>query len=213
MTTAMFPIVLDLTARPCLVVGGGSVAERKVRGLIAAAAHVTVVSPAVTAPLHRWSIDSTIRHVAREYRRGDLGGFQLAFVATNAPGVSADVAAEGRERGVWVNAADDPARCDFHLPAIVRRGDLVVAVATGGTSPALARLVREELELYLGPDLALLADVAYAVRHELRRRGRRASGDAWTSAMRGDVRRLVAEGHRDEAETLLCRTLEQAACE
>ena len=213
MTGGLFPIALDLTGRPCLVVGGGAVGARKVRGLLAASAHVTVVSPTVTESFQDWLADGRIRHVPREYRQGDLAGVQLVFVATDAPGVTSAVAAEGRERGVWVNAADDPTHCDFHVPAIVRRGDLVVAVATGGASPALARLVREELERFLGPDYAMLTDVTRTVRDELRRGGRRASGDAWTSAMRGAVRQLAAEGRRDEATTLLRRTLWEATCE
>jgi precorrin-2 dehydrogenase len=108
MRAALYPIALDLTGRPCLVIGGGGVAERKTRGLLDAGARVTVVSPAITDALGAWKADGTLRHVARGYCRGDLAGFQLAFVATGEAGVSAAVAAEGHERGIWVNAADDP---------------------------------------------------------------------------------------------------------
>jgi uroporphyrin-III C-methyltransferase len=115
---------------------------------------------------------------------------------------------------VWVNAADDPAHCDFFLPSVLRRGPLLVAVATGGASPALARAVREEIEQLLTPDYALLAEVVAGVRRELRARGRRADAESWARALGGDLRRLVGEGRRDEARAWLlerlgaCRSIE-----
>ncbi len=129
---AAYPIVVDLVGRACLVVGGGAVAERKVDGLLAADASVTVVSPTLTSALAAFVRDSRIRHARRRYRRGDLAGVTLAFVATGDRHVAAAVAREGRRCGVWVNAADDPAHCDFFLPSVLRRGPLLVAVATGG---------------------------------------------------------------------------------
>jgi precorrin-2 dehydrogenase len=213
MSAALYPIALDLTGRPCLVIGGGSVAERKTRGLLDTGACVTVVSPAVTDALGAWKAAGAVRHVAREFCRGDLAGFQLVFVATDEVGVSAAVAAEGHERGIWVNAADEPAHCDFHLPAVVRRGAVVVAVATGGTSPALARLVRDEIDAHLGHEVTLLAEVAGDVRRDLRESGRRVNGQAWAAALRGDVRRLTAAGRADDARRRLRLTLEAVACE
>jgi precorrin-2 dehydrogenase len=212
MASRVYPIALDLTGRPCLVVGGGPVAERKVRGLLEASADVTIVSPRLTETLSGWVTAERVTHVAREYRAGDLAGHQLAFVATDAPFVSAMVAAEARMRRVWLNAADDPEHCDFHLPAVVRRGNLVVAIASGGTSPALTRLVRDELEDGLPEAYALLAEVAGLVRSELRAEGRRADGHAWMTALRGEVWRLVSDGRRDDACVALRRALENAAC-
>ncbi|HXH84952.1 MAG TPA: bifunctional precorrin-2 dehydrogenase/sirohydrochlorin ferrochelatase, partial [Candidatus Tectomicrobia bacterium] len=139
----LYPVCLRLTGRPCVVIGGGAVAERKVDGLLAAGAAVTIVSPLVTPRLARWAADGWIRHVRRAYRVGDLRGHRLAFVATDDGAVTAAVAAEARARGVWVNAADEPAHCDFALPAVLRRGALAVAVGTGGASPALAAVVRD----------------------------------------------------------------------
>ena len=118
---AHYPVFLDLTDRPCLVVGGGPVAEGKVEGLLAAGARVTVVSPAVTARLAAWAAAGRLQHRSRAYRAGDLVGHQVAFVGTDDPGVSGAVADEGRARGIWVNAADEPARCDFILPSVIRR--------------------------------------------------------------------------------------------
>jgi uroporphyrin-III C-methyltransferase/precorrin-2 dehydrogenase/sirohydrochlorin ferrochelatase len=209
-----YPIVVDLAGRACLVVGGGAVAERKVEGLLAADASVTVVSPTLTPTLEALVSDARIRHARRRYRRGDLDGVMLAFVATGDRRVAAAVAREGRRRGVWVNAADDPAHCDFFLPSILRRGRLLVAVATGGASPALARAVREEIEQLLTPDYAVLAEIVAGVRRELRTRGLRADAESWARALGGDLRRLVGEGRRDEARAWLlerlgaCRSIE-----
>lgn len=207
-----FPVFLDLAGRSCLVVGGGAVAERKVGALLRAEARVTVVSPGLTRRLAGWRSAGRIRHLARPYRRGDLAGHALAFVTTGRAGVGARVAGEGRRLGVLVNAADDPARCDFILPSVLRRGALAVAVGTGGASPALARVVREELEAYLSRDYATLTAVVAAVRRELRARGCSAPGAAWRAAIDGRFRRLVAAGRRAEARRLLRQRLGGAAC-
>ena len=198
-----YPIFLDLKDRPCLVVGGGPVAERKVETLLGAGARVTVVSPGTTGRLKAWEKRGSIRYVKREYQWGDLIGYQLAFVATDDGEVNAAVAWEGRERGVWVNAADDPANCDFILPSVLRRGALVVAVATGGASPALSRAIREELEAYFTDDYTVLAEVVGDVRRELRAAACRSDAHAWRRALDADLRRLIAAGRREEAKAHL----------
>jgi precorrin-2 dehydrogenase/sirohydrochlorin ferrochelatase len=181
--TMGYPLVVDLSNRPCVVVGGGDVAERKVEGLLAAGAVVTVVSPALNVGLAALARAGRIDHVRRRYRRGDLAGKLLAFVATGDRRVSAAVASDGRRSGVWVNAADDPAHCDFFLPSVLRRGPLLVAVATGGASPALARAVRERIEALLTPDHALLAETVAEIRRELRARGRSPAAATWNRAL------------------------------
>jgi siroheme synthase-like protein len=197
-------MVLELAHRACVVIGGGAVAEGKVTGLLAAGADVTVVSPTLTAALEAAADAGGISHRRHVYRDGDLAGAALAFVATGDVTVNAAVAAEGRRRGVLVNAADDPAHCDFMLPAVVRRGALAVAVSTGGASPALARAVREELEHHLGDDYATLVDVVGEVRRALRAEGRTARPDRWRAALADPrFRRLVARGERGAARRRL----------
>jgi precorrin-2 dehydrogenase / sirohydrochlorin ferrochelatase len=181
---AGFPIVLELGGRPCLVVGGGPVAERKVEILLAADARVTVVSPRLTRRLQAWVDSRAIRHIAGEYRPGDVQGHALVFVASDDPALTATVVAEARALHTWVNAADDPARCDFTLPSVLRRGELTVAVSTGGTSPALARSIREELEDYFTDEYRVLAGVAAEARRELRRRGRAPDAETWRRALK-----------------------------
>jgi len=209
---AYYPIFLDMAGRPCLVIGGGAVAERKVEGLLKAGAAVTVISPRLSARLEALAAEGRIRHLGRPYHPGDLAGYQLALVATDAEGVNAAAAREGREGNVWVNAADDPAHCDFILPAVVRRGELVVAVATGGSSPALSRAIREELEAYLTDDYAALARIVAEVRGELRRQARSPDPETWRRALDGDLRRLVARGRLEEAKARLLRRLGADAC-
>jgi len=202
-----YPVLLDLAGRRCLMVGGGSVAERRVDALLAAGAQVTVISPRVTQPLAALAAEGRIGLESRGYREGDLAGNDLVFVATDAGEVNAAVAREARERGLWINATDDPAHCTFILPALVRRGDLTVAVATGGTSPALARAVREELEAYLTAEYATLAAIAAEARREVRAAGRVVTAEAWRRALGPEVRRLIVERGRDDAKHRLLELL------
>jgi precorrin-2 dehydrogenase/sirohydrochlorin ferrochelatase len=208
--SAYYPVFLDLENRPVLVIGGGPVAEGKVEGLLAAGARVTVVSPTVTPRLVDWSAAGRIEHRARPYQPDDLDGPRLALVATDDPAVSGAVAAEGRARGVWVNAADEPARCDFILPAVIRRRRLVVAVSTGGASPAAARAIREELEGYLTDDHAMLVEVAADARDDLRRRSVSPGPARWRGALDADLRRLIADKRYRQARARLARNLESA---
>ena len=202
-----YPVMLDLSARPCLVVGGGAVAERKVEGLVEVEARITVVSPSLTHSLLRLASDAHFRWRPREYVAGDAAGFALVMVATDDVSVNAVVAAECRERGILVNCADDPARCDFILPSVLKRGALTVAVSTGGASPTMARLVREELEALLPADVAALTDVMAEVRRTLREGGISLDAERWRKALDGELRRLLAAGLTAEARTRLLERL------
>jgi precorrin-2 dehydrogenase / sirohydrochlorin ferrochelatase len=198
-----YPVALDLRDRLCLVVGGGPVAEAKVDGLLAAGARVTVVSPELTEALTAWAIDGRIIHRPHEYGADDLDGQQLVFSATDRREVTEAVAAEARRRGLWVNAADDPAFCDFLLPSVLRRGRLVVAVSTGGASPALAARVRRDLEAYFAPEYEELVELAAEVRAELRSHAHRPGAAVWRGAFDRDLVDLLAEGRRGEAKARL----------
>ena len=205
-----YPIYLELRGRRCLVIGGGTIAERKVHGLLAVEAAVTVISPQLTALLADWSRHGAIQHIARSYQEGDIRGYHLVFVATDDGTVNATVAREGRRREIWVNAADDPAYCDFILPAVVQRGALSVAVATGGTSPALTRAIREELQEYFTEDYGLLAAVAAEARLQLRTNKVTVPGVRWVRALRNEeFRDLVRAGFRDEAIDWLVTQLQE----
>lgn len=198
-----YPVFLNLVGKRCLVIGGGSVAERKIEGLLRSEAAVTVISPALTTPLELCAKEKKIRHFMREYKPGDVAGYQLAFVATDDPQINRAVYDEAQERGVWINAVDDPAHCDFILPSVLRRGELAVAVSTGGASPALARAVREELEKFLTEDYAVLSDIVADVRRELKTRGLSAAPEIWGRALNDGLRRLVRDGDIEGAKRYL----------
>lgn len=208
-----YPIFLDLSDRRCAVIGGGAVAERKVAALVQAGARVTVIAPELTANLAKWSQQQNINAVTRPYRAGDLAGYEIVFVATDDRQVNAAVYEEGKRRGVWVNAADDPAHCDFILPSVLRRGALTVAVSTGATSPALSRIVREELESFFSPDYKIVAELAAEVREELRARGIAPEYEKWRQALTGELRQWVARGERRRAKNFLLKELGAIPCE
>ena len=202
-----YPVFVQMTGRRCVVIGGGAVGERKVEGLLQSGAHVTVISPDLTEKLEAWSRERAIQHVSRPYRRGDLIGSELAFAATDDPALNATIYKDAREQEVWLNAADDPAHCDFILPAVLRRGDFTMAVSTGGASPAAARVIRDELGKYLTADFAQLVQIASEARRELREKSLQVSAESWNAALEGDCRRLIGEGKAEEAKRLLFEKL------
>jgi len=151
-----FAAFLDLRGRRCLVVGGGEIGERKARALLACGAEVTVVSPTVTPGLAALAIVGRVVERRRPFRRSDLRGCALVVAATGNPEVDDAVAALARRARALVNVVDRPERCDFIVPSVLQRGQLQIAVSTGGRSPALAREIRRRLEARFGPEYAEL---------------------------------------------------------
>jgi len=146
-----YMISLDLNGKECLVVGGGQVAERKVRSLLECGARVWVVSPEISAGLKSLAQEGGISYRRGYYRAGDLKGVFLVIGSTDREEVNRQVAEDCAARGLLVNIVDDPTKGNFFVPAVVRRGALTIAVSTGGRSPLLARRIREELEKTYGP--------------------------------------------------------------
>ncbi|HUS83175.1 MAG TPA: bifunctional precorrin-2 dehydrogenase/sirohydrochlorin ferrochelatase [Dehalococcoidia bacterium] len=204
---AYYPVFLELKGRPCLVVGGGQVAARKVEGLLAAGARVTVVSRSLDPDIAKLAAERRIQHVERPYQHMDLKGYAVVITATDDAQTNQRVAADARQGGVPVNVVDEPALCDFILPSVVRRGDVVLAISTGGLSPALARWLREELEAYLSEDFERLVQLLAEVRGELRERGASVTPEAWQRAIDKPLRELVVAGRHDEARTRLLSAL------
>jgi precorrin-2 dehydrogenase/sirohydrochlorin ferrochelatase len=157
---AYYPAFLDLRGRRCLVVGGGEVGTRKVNGLLDAGAMVCVVSLEVSPALAALAGAGIIEHRARGFRRHDVRGCTLVVAATGLETVDAAVAASARRVRALVNVVDVPAACDFILPSVLRRGDLQIAVSTGGKSPALAREIRRWLETQLSEESATIVEWA-----------------------------------------------------
>jgi siroheme synthase-like protein len=160
-----YPVCLEIAARPVVVVGGDLLAEEKVRGLLAAGAAVTVVAPALSAGLTALAAGGGIAHRRRDYQSGDLAGAFLAIIVDRSrPALTVAAFVEARARGVLVNTVDDAAHCDFIAPAVVRRGELTVAISTGGAAPALAVRLRQRLERELGDEYARFLAFAASVR-------------------------------------------------
>lgn len=164
-----YPVFLDLRNRPCLVVGGGEIATRKVEGLLNAQAMVTVISPGVTEAIQKWQSQGKLRHLPRCYRSGDLRGFFIAYAATGIVEVDQQMAAEAGVERVLLNVVDLPMLCDFITPAIVQRGDLIIAISSNGKSPGFAKLVRQQLEGLVGPECGEALKIVEAKRNELKR--------------------------------------------
>ncbi len=184
-----YPVFLDLQAVRVLVVGGGRVALRKVDGLLGAGAAVTVVAPERDPEFDRLGVEI----LPRRYRTGDVGGFRLVITATDDPEVNAAVAADASAAGIWVNSADDPQNCSFILPAITRQGDVVVAVSTGGSSPALASHLRREIaDTVLHPSLAAAARDLAEQRQQIKSDGGSTEDLDWSDRVKAAIRNARA---------------------
>ena len=209
MTRPYYPVFLELSGRPVLVIGGGRLALEKVTGLLAAEARITVVAPTLNEELTSLRDGGRIEHLARAYESGDMFGRAVVMAANDDPADNARLQSDARSAGVLLNAADDPAHCDFILPAVVRQPPLTLAISTGGGSPAVARRVREELTDYLDADTSTLAELVAEVRADLRRLKvfQPIPADAWQSAMDGQVRILLSQRRRGQAKALLMSRL------
>ena len=164
MPDEFYAINLRLAGRLCLVVGGGPVAARKTRGLLASQARVRLVSPHLAPDLAELAASGAIAWLARPYQKKDLIGAALVFAATGDPVIQEQISRDAEELGILVNRADDLSRGDFHLPASVRRGALFITISTSGQSPALSAVLRQCLEREIGEVYAPLAELCGRLR-------------------------------------------------
>ncbi len=204
-----YPIFAIIENKPCLVVGGGAVGERKVQDLLAAGARVTVVSPTLTPELAALASRGEIRYLAADFTASQVEGMALVMAATDDPEVNAKVSAAAQARAIWVNVADEPEHCTFIVPAQVRRGDLTLAISTGGASPALARQVREELQQHFGPEYGPYLDLLQRVRTRLlsERRAHPDNGPLFHRLVHSPLKEAVAQGDRARVLTVLHEVL------
>jgi len=166
-----YPIHLDITDRSCIVVGGGDVAERKVQRLLECGGHVIVIAKALTPALETMTKEGRIHWIDDIYSEAYIRNAFLVIGATDRTEINAKISADARKSGVMVNIVDDPEKCDFILPSVFQRGDLSIAVSTGGKSPALAKKLREDMENLYGPEYKTLLAILGKLRQKVKDKG------------------------------------------
>ncbi len=197
-----YPAYLDLRGRPCVVIGGGAVAERKAIALLEAGAEVTVISPTLTPKLHELSDSGKISHFPKQYEEKDLSGEFLVIAATDSVEVNTLVAKACRKKHTLVNVAAPPEESSFIVPSVVERGDLLIAISTSGASPALAKKIRQEVEQRYGAEyelfLAKLSSIRKRVLEEVPDENKRSQ--VFQAIVDSDVIDLIRQGKTHEAE-------------
>lgn len=190
-----YPINLDIKNRRCVVIGGGEVAERKVRRLLESNAKVIVVGKKLTAGLLEIKKDGLIEHIEDDYKNIHVNGAFLVIGATDNNETNTEIFKEGRKRGVLVNIVDAPEKCDFILPAIFQQGDLTIAISTGGKSPALAKKLRQEMEFHYGPEYRILLKILGNVRDNVIKKGRSSDDnkELFESVVNSDILKFIRD--------------------
>jgi len=208
---ALYPINLNISGQLCVVIGGGTVATRKTSSLLACDARVRVVSPQLSAGIRHFVETNRIKWIPRTYKTGDLRGATLAFALTDSPEVQSQIAVEANELGIPVNIGDNPAACTFHTAATIRRGDLLLSISTGGSSPALAGAIRQELELHYGPEYGELVKLLGEVRklHREQSSSRKHHKLLVEKILQTDILALLRNKDWQQLQVLLCKILPQ----
>lgn len=200
---AGYPANLLVAGRRCVVVGAGRIAHRKITGLLAQGALVTVVAPDADPEVRALVEAGRCTWESRPFAAEDLDGAWLAVTATGDPSVDRAVFEAGEARRVWVNSADDPANCSFSLMAVVRRGDIVVAIGTNGRSPALTTYLADRVRDEVGPEYETLLGILADAREELQAAGRPTEDADWRAAFDSGILDLIRAGRLTEARELL----------
>lgn len=197
-----YPAYLDLRGRSCLVVGGGAVAERKAHSLIDAGANVTVVSPELTPKLRDLARAGAITVRSGKFEPADVEKRVLVIAATDSAEVNSAVARACRDRNILVNVVSPPEESSFIVPSVVERGDLLIALSTSGSSPALARRLRKDLESRYGPEYGLFLDLLASVRKRVMAatKDERERRGIFQALVDSDVVELLRQGKREQAE-------------
>jgi len=202
-----YPVFLSLKGRKCVVVGGGPIAEGKVRNLLNHPCEVVLISPSATKSLAEWAEEGNIMWERREYREGDLAGAFLAIGATGVQGVDRLMAEEAERERVLLNVVDYVPLCMFIAPSIVERGPVTFAISTSGASPALARKLRESMQESELLDYAEIAGLLSKARTEVKRRGWKIPPDRWQEVIDRRLVEAVRQGREKEALTDILRKL------
>ena len=202
------PIMVDIKGKRCVVIGGGEVALRRAEMLVEHGAQVEIISPELCPELNRLAASGAVLSTLREYKPGDLHGAFVVVAATDNSKINNQVAEEALKLGILINVVDIPELSSFIVPSCLHRGDVTIAVSTGGKSPALARRLRTELEKSFGEEYASLAILVSQVRSELKQGGVTIPAEVWQQALDLDVLlELLRLGQWDEAKQRLLSIL------
>lgn len=200
-----YPVFLDVRGKRCVVVGGGEVAQRKVEVLLKAGAYVEVISPDITEKLARWKEEGRIKYIKKSYAPGDLKGAFLVIASTDSNETNRKVASECQSSNIPVNVVDDPEKCTFILPSIVERGDLLIAISTSGSSPALSKRIRQELEGIYGDEYAQFLDIMRKIRLSILKNPERSISmeDILNRLMESRIIELLKKGDRERTREIM----------
>ncbi|MEQ8187943.1 MAG: bifunctional precorrin-2 dehydrogenase/sirohydrochlorin ferrochelatase [Candidatus Eremiobacterota bacterium] len=200
-----YPMLLNLSGRKCIVIGGGIVAERKVCSLLDSGGSVSVIAPSITDCLIGLSQENKITFINRAYEKGDLKGAFLVIAATDSSQVNKSVYEETRELGIMADIVDEPQLCDFIVPSCIRRGPFIITVSTSGKSPCLSKKVRKDLEsIYTeayGTFTSMLGTMRERVQKEIPVREKRKK--FWETLVESNIPELLKEGKYREIEELI----------
>lgn len=202
-----YPVYIQLHGQPCVVIGGGNIAEGKVEGLLAAQANVTVISPTITPRLRDLAGEKRISYLARAYQTGDLIGAFLVICATDRTEINHAVWQEATANRQLVNVVDDTPRCNFIAPSILRNGDLTIAISTSGKAPALAVRLKERLQRELGPEYARFLELAGELREPLAQHipDFEARKALWYELVDSEILDVLARGDESSAREIISR--------
>jgi len=204
-----YPIFLELEGKTALVVGGGSVAQRKVETLLEYGASIRLVSKMLTDKLKEMVEGNTVHLIGKQFVEKQLDGVFLVFAATNDKQLNHKISESARKRGLLVNAVDQPADCDFIVPSILNQGDLTLAISTSGKSPALAKTIRKQLALQFGNEYAVFLEVLGRVRHKVISLGlsHQENKRIFNEIVKSDILQALKEGNLVEVEQTLIKKL------
>jgi len=204
-----YPVYIELRDQPCVVIGGGKIAEGKVEGLLAVEAKVTVIAPELTSHLHDLTEKKRITYIPRKYQSGDLTGAFLVICATDQAEINHQVWQEATANRQLVNVVDDTPRCNFIAPSILRKGDLTIAISTSGKAPALAVRLKERFQRELGPEYERFLELAGELREPLAQHipdfeTRKA---LWYELVDSDILDVLARGDKSSAREIISKVV------
>jgi precorrin-2 dehydrogenase/sirohydrochlorin ferrochelatase len=197
-----YPMYVDLRDKKCVVIGGGPVAERKVKSLLDCGANITVISPQLGEALRELAQERRIKYLRRTYRRGDLEGAFLAISATDRAELNAIIYGEAIQKEILINVVDDPEKCTYIVPSVLQRGDLAISISTAGSCPALSKKIRLGLEREFGEEYCGYLEILQEAREQIKQKYRTQEERTriLNRVLKLDILPLIREGKRDLAE-------------